>query len=76
MWPWALACALGVLGVGIIGFGARDDGAAITEQPRVIGDLRVYVDKATGCEYVRPRGSRAALTQRMGADGRQVCHGL
>lgn len=36
-------------------------------------DVRVYRDTETGCEYVGSYRKRAALTPRLGADGRPMC---
>jgi hypothetical protein len=35
--------------------------------------MALYTDYGTGCQYVRAGGG--GITPRMGADGRQVCHG-
>ncbi len=39
-------------------------------------DLVIYTDSLTGCQYLRSYAATyAALTPRMGADGKQVCTG-
>lgn len=42
-----------------------------------IGDLRVWVDSETGCEYLTVGSSLdgQAVTPRMGRDGKQICRG-
>jgi hypothetical protein len=35
--------------------------------------LILYTDYGTGCQYLR--AADGGITPRMGADGRQVCHG-